>query len=112
MKKWLTLFAVVLIAGYSVRASILQDDGIPGVNGDLILIEKNAETAQVKDKISVNVGDKIEITWTYPIVPASLPKKVEAKSDSDSVKFNEIRRVSRPKLIGSGTLGAFFVASQ
>ncbi len=89
-----------------------DDDKLQGVDGGLTRIEKNAENAGTVDKVKVKVGDVIEIDWTYPIVPASLPTKVSASSDSDAVKKIDIRRIVRPKILGTGTLGAFFKAEK
>lgn len=103
--------AVVAILA-SAGAGVVAEDEIPGVTGDLTLVEKNRDNAKTVDKIKVQVDDEVEITWTYPIVPAAIPTKVSARSSGDSVKFDDIVRVSRPRIVGAGILGAFFTAKK
>jgi len=77
----------------------------------LYLIEKDRTNAGVKPTIQVHVGDKIEITWSYPVVPGSIPTIVGAKSDAPAVvKVLEVRRIIKPGIMGAGTLGAFYSA--
>ncbi len=107
--------ALVLTCGLvlgGLTPAALNDENLQGVDGSLTRIEKNGGNAGTEDKIHVKVGDVIEIDWTYPIVPASLPTKVKASSDNEAVTKTDIRRIVRPKLVGTGTLGAFFKAAK
>ena len=84
---------------------------LPGVAGELVLIEKDQANANTPSKVQVKVGDKIEITWSYPVVPGSIPMNVGATSDTPAtVKVLEIRQVVKPGIVGAGTLGAFYSA--
>lgn len=77
--------------------------------GKLLVIQKSTTSANMVDALSIEVGDKIEIQWTYPVSPAFIPTHAGAESDSESVVFEEIRqiRVERGP-IGTATAAAFF----
>jgi hypothetical protein len=75
-------------------------------------LEKNSNNAAQEDKISVKVGDVIEIEWTYPVVPGAIPYDAKGKSDGEAVKSVEVIRVVRPKLVGAGRLAAVFKAEK
>jgi len=92
--------------------SSLRAGEIPGVTGNLTRIAKDKENAATPDKVTVAVGDLIEIDWTYPVVPATLPTAASAKSSADAAKFVEIRSIYRTKLLGTGMLGALFKAEK
>jgi hypothetical protein len=95
----------------SLFAGSANAAGIPGVTGDLYLIEKDAANADVKPKIAVKVGDKIEMTWTYPVVPGSIPANVGGQSDGPKiVSVSEVRQIIRPGIVGAEVLGAFYSA--
>jgi hypothetical protein len=90
----------------------IDADTIPGVKGDLIRIDKNKGNVGQIDKITAHVGDRIEVDWTYAVIPEEIPIMTSAKSDAASVKFDEIRQIVRPKLVGAGMLGALFTAEK
>jgi hypothetical protein len=74
-----------------------------------ILIHKRGN-ANYRDTVNVAVKDKIEITWSYPVVPASVPKIVDARMDSEDLAILEIHTIVNPKASGAGKVGAFFEA--
>lgn len=100
------------IAGYSVHAGALRQGEVPGVKGQLILIEKDAATVATLDKILAQVGDKVEITWNYSGAPGTTLLRAEAKSSSDCVTAEEVRRVTQPKPLATNMVAAFFEAKK
>jgi len=104
-----TLLLVVLC----LSASVAFAAAIKGVTGGLTLVEKNAGNANEKTDITVEVGDKIEITWTYPITPGGTPTNVDSKSDAEGVvKPGDILTIVKPGILGAGIVGAFFKAEK
>jgi hypothetical protein len=64
------------------------------------------------EKVKVKDGDVVENEWSYPVVPGAIPGDANGKSDGGAVKFVEVTRVVRPKLVGSGKIAAVFKAEK
>jgi hypothetical protein len=108
----LIVLATVLSVLSATAAWSFADEETEGLTGTLTLIPKNKENAATVDKVKVKIDDEVEITWTYPIVPGSIPKKVAASSSNDAMHLDDIVRVVRPGFVGAGSVGAFFTAKK
>ena len=59
---------------------------------------------------SVAVGDWVELSYVYPVVPSAIPKKIEATIDNKNIGTLGKRRVSTPGVVGSATVAFHFEA--
>jgi hypothetical protein len=107
-------FVTILIAAalFPVAPASGAEDGESFVKRTVTRIEKNGNNATQQDKVKVKVGDGVEIEWSYPVVPGAIPRDAGGKSDGTAMKFVEVVRVVRPKLVGSGKLAAVFKAEK
>jgi hypothetical protein len=63
----------------------------------------------------VTVGDLIELDYTYPIVPAAIPRKAECKQTLLGAVAKSplgFRTVTTPRLAGTGTVAFYFDAKK
>jgi hypothetical protein len=108
-----TLVTVLIAAAlFPFAPASRADDGEPFVKRTVTRVEKNGNNANQHDKVKVKVGDAVEIEWSYPVVPGAIPRDASGKSDGEAMKFVEVVRVVRPKLVGSGKLAAVFRAER
>jgi hypothetical protein len=95
-------------------------DGLEGPVG--LVIRPAQEEAKVKGcriatpgHYDVNVGDLIELDYTYPVVPAAIPKKLDHKQTGVGAVAKSpvgFRTVVSPKLLGGGTVAFYFDAKK
>jgi hypothetical protein len=103
--------AFVVLAASSAHA-------IDGVKGTVVrprLVDAQVNGCRIAEPkaYAVHVGDVIELNYTYPIVPGTVPKKVEIsvlEGAAISLSPLGIRRISTPGLVGGGAIGFYLDA--
>jgi len=78
----------------------------------IMRVEKTRVTANEVDKVSIRLGDAVEIDWKYAVVPGSLPVAASAHCAGNSLQVGGIYHVKCPGTAGGGVLAAFFAAEQ
>ena len=72
---------------------------------------KGCQVSELGD-FRATVGDLIELEYTFPIVPSTMPKKVAQATGKGAIKSSKlgIRNMIVPKVIGTGTYLFYFEA--
>lgn len=110
----------LLVAGCLLGFMLSMAVALDSVEGTTV--RPRLEAAKVKGcKIAapgdyqVNVGDLIELDYTYPVVPAAIPKKVayqQTLTGAVAKSAMGFRTVTIPRLVGAGTIACYFDAKQ
>ena len=95
-------------------------DGLEGPVG--IVVRPAQEEAKVKGcriatpgHYEINVGDLVELDYTYPVVPDAIPKKLDHRQTGTGAVAKSplgFRTVVSPKLLGGGTVAFYFDAKK
>lgn len=91
-----------------------------GVDGTTIRpMQENAKvegcTIAKTGDYEVTVGDLIAIDYTYPVIPAAIPKIVDYKQTmNEAVAKSSLgfRAVTTPRMVGTGTIAFYFEAKK
>jgi hypothetical protein len=115
------LFAlIVCMLAVDLAAGEDAPQGLAGVKGTVIRPGK--DKAQLEGchvskpgDYEATIGDLIELEYSYPVVPAAIPKKVDYKVTLIGAVAPSplgIRKVLTPQLLGAHTLVFFFEAKK
>jgi hypothetical protein len=110
----------ILIVGIWMFGLLSMVKAVDGVEGTTV--RPKQEEAKVKGcKIAipsdyeVTVGDLIELDYSYPVVPATIPMKVDFKQTLLGVVGKSplgFRQVVVPKMVGAETIAFYFDAKK
>ncbi len=111
-----TTLAFLCLSSFMMPAT-LATDGVKGIT-----VRPKQENAKVQGcKIAApgnyetNVGDLIELDYTYPVVPEAIPKQVDSKETlTGAVAKSSLgfRMVTTPKMVGVTTIAFYFEAKK
>lgn len=106
------VLAVVVVIGLCCRAALAEEP-----QGNVIRpkeVDARVKGCQVSEpgKYRATAGDLIELEYTFPIVPSTIPKVVDRKWDKGSVYGSKlgIRNLIVPRMVGTGTYLFYFEA--
>lgn len=109
--------AIALFSATLVASGVNAQDGLEGtvVRPDLVAAKVDGCSVAKPGMYEVNVGDLIEIDYTYPVIDVAIPTKVSfKKTGRDAVIKSPIgfRNVSTPVVIGVGAIAFYFDAKK
>ncbi len=115
MKLTRTMF--ICITAAATAASAVAQDGTEGTTVRPVKVEAKAAGCEVAEpgNYNVTVGDLIELDYTYPVVPGSVPDKVAYNQTLTGAVVKSplgFRQVLSPRLVGAGTIAFYFEAKK
>ena len=101
----LALVSLSLLCGYPAQAQATDDEP-----GQLIVVPANRES------IEVNVGDLVQVPFSFPIIPGSMLSNLKVSVSGQCVRHvtvvNTPELVNGRPLVGNGRLSAFLLAER
>jgi hypothetical protein len=104
---------VVAVSGITAYAV----EGVKGTVSRPREVPAKVKGCKIADQtpFACEVGDAIELDYSYPVVPGAIPNKVSTKQTPGGavdVSPLGIRMVVAPGLVGASTIGFFFDAKK